>query len=92
MALNGAAGGWGLKYALDKAALLPSATPFSVLLFGHCLSVLPLFRGFTPYWLVSLVIGFVAAFGGGTMSALMLQVRHMHHHRRLPPPASSTLC
>lgn len=78
---------------LDHASLAYSTVPFWVLVTAHSLTVVHAYRGATPYWLVSWLLGFLGAFGGGMSSALLLQVgRASRQHtgvplrRRLPLP------
>jgi hypothetical protein len=59
---------------LDQAAVAYQSVPLWLLVTGHCLSVVTLFRGYSPFWLVGWLVGFIACFGGGTSSALLLQV------------------
>jgi hypothetical protein len=79
--------GPGLLLALDAAAFSITAIPFWLLLTGHSFSVLQKFRGFTPYWLVSWWTVFLAGFGGGTISALLLQVSFVDHRIACPARA-----
>lgn len=74
-----------LLHGLDQAALASLVVPLWVLIAGHVLTAVEATHGASPYWLVSWLLGFVAAYGGGTLSALLLQVRSAH--RLGPPPA-----
>lgn len=58
---------------LNKVATLALGIPFEYLLIGHCISVATWTRSnHAP--LVSLLLGFVAAFGGGIATWLLFQV------------------
>ena len=60
---------------LDRAALAPAAVPFWLLVVGHTLTAVELYRGYTRSWLVSWVVCYLAAFGGGLLTALLMMVR-----------------
>ncbi len=60
---------------LDRAALLPAAVPFWLLVAGHSLTAVEMFRGYTRSWLVSWLVCYLAAFGGGLLTALLMMVR-----------------
>ncbi|KAL4459047.1 hypothetical protein ABPG75_013912 [Micractinium tetrahymenae] len=62
-----------LLRGLDQAALASLAVPIWVLLAGHSLTAVDALHGVSPFWLVSWLLGFTAAYGGGTLSALLLQ-------------------
>lgn len=66
-----------LLLRLDQAAQASLALPVWALLAGHSLTAVDAMHGVSPFWLVSWLLGFVAAFGGGTLSALLLQVGSM---------------
>lgn len=59
---------------LNQASLAYHNVPFWVLVTAHSLTVVTAYRGYSPYWLVSWLLGFLGAFGGGMTSALLLQV------------------
>lgn len=60
---------------LDRAALAPAAVPFWLLVAGHSLTAVEMFRGYTRSWLVSWLVCYLAAFGGGLLTALLMMVR-----------------
>ncbi|KAL4431927.1 hypothetical protein ABPG77_000194 [Micractinium sp. CCAP 211/92] len=62
-----------LLHGLDQAAQASLAAPVWVLLAGHSLTAVDALHGLSPFWLVSWLLGFTAAYGGGTLSALLLQ-------------------
>lgn len=64
-----------LRLGLDRTALFAQTIPFWALVVGHSLTALDAMRGITDVWLVSWLLGFLAAYGGGSLSALLLQVR-----------------
>lgn len=64
-----------LLQLLDEAALLFTRAPFWLLVVGHSLTAVQLTSpAQNAFWLVSWLVGFLAAFGGGTATALLMQV------------------
>lgn len=60
---------------LDRAALAPAAVPLWLLVAGHSLTAVELFRGYTRSWLVSWLVCYLAAFGGGLLTAMLMMDR-----------------
>ena len=64
---------------LERAALAPAAVPLWLLVAGHSLTAGELFRGYTRSWLVSWLVCYLAAFGGGLLTAMLMMVRCCCH-------------
>lgn len=66
----------GIEQTLVAAADLFNSPPLLLLLVGHCLACANFVRGkYGDRWLINNLAGFAIAFGGGSMSALLLQAR-----------------
>ncbi|KAL6777823.1 hypothetical protein ACKKBG_A15790 [Auxenochlorella protothecoides x Auxenochlorella symbiontica] len=64
----------GIEQSLVAAADLFNSPPLLLLLVGHCLACANFVRGkYGDRWLINNLAGFAIAFGGGSMSALLLQ-------------------
>jgi hypothetical protein len=59
---------------LDQAALASQRVPFWLLVTGLSLATADDYRSYTDYWLVSWLLTFLAGYGGGFSSAMLLQV------------------
>lgn len=71
-----------MKSALASLAGFYGHIPFTGLVVGHSLFVSALFkRSHDDRFLLNYWISFLAAFGGGTLTALLIQVLHMRFHQ-----------
>ena len=62
--------------ALEQAAGLYASPPFALLVIGHSLTVCGWFKcSHGDRFLLNFWVSFLAAFGGGTVTALLLQVQ-----------------
>jgi hypothetical protein len=66
--------GASLCVLLDQAALASQRVPFWLLVTGLSLATADDYRSYTDCWLVSWLITFLAGYGGGFSSAMLLQV------------------
>lgn len=61
---------------LDEAAVAFARVPFWALVAGHSLTAVELTsERLNAFWLISWLVGFLAAFGGGVATALLMMVR-----------------